>query len=258
MMKTIHISRRIVSLLSILSFMAMGSKVINAQSLLEKISASGRPIVLFGDSSTALRSKTKTYGELLKQTFQEKNIPVEIINAGFASNTTKMALKRMPKDVLAHDPSLVVMQFGIMDSTIDVHKNPPAELPRLELSAFLTNIETFVDAVQSQKGFVILLTPNRLSWTKTTRELYGKPPYLPDDPEGFNVILDTYVKALRELAARKKVPLVDVNSAYEKYQADTGQPYSKLLQDGMTPNDSGHQLVHDLLVEKMSEKFTVN
>lgn len=110
-----------------------------------------------------------------------------------------------------------------------------------------------IDAIRNQNGDVILMTPNRLAWAKTTRELYNKPPYLPDDPEGFNVVLNTYVQGLRELAARKKVMLVDVNAAYEKYPTESGQPYSRLLGDGMHPNDKGHQLVHDLLLAKINE-----
>lgn len=257
-MKKINISKKLVSSILTVAAVALVGNTVNAQTLLDKVSASGRPVVLFGDGSTALRPKIVTYSELLKQTFQEKNIPIEVVNAGFPSNTTAAALKRMPKDVLAKNPSLVIIQFGIMDSIVDVHKNPPAEQSRVPLPSFISNIETFIDAIRNQQGDVILMTPNRLAWHKDTRELYGKPPYNPEDPEGFNVVLDTYVQALRDLAARKNVTLIDINAAYQKYPAETGQPYSKLLLGGQTPNDRGHQLVYDLLMQKMSEKLPSN
>jgi hypothetical protein len=48
-----------------------------------------------------------------------------------------------------------------------------------------------IDWIQNKNGEVILMSPQRLSWSKKTRDLYGKPPYVLDDEEGFNVILDT-------------------------------------------------------------------
>jgi len=221
---------------------------------MDNITASKRPIVLFGDSTTALRAKTTTYGELLKQTFQEKNIPIEVINAGVPGNTTAMAIERFQNDVLNHNPSLVVIQFGINDSAVDVWKDPPEEKPRVELTVYLTNMESIIDRIRNQNGEVILICPQRMSWSKKTRELYAKPPYVFDDEEGFNVILDTYVAGLRELAVRKNVRFIDMNAAYSKYPSDSGKPYSELLhQDGMHPNDKGHKLVFDLLIEELSQ-----
>ena len=221
---------------------------------MDKITASNRPIVLFGASSTALRPGTKTYAELLQQTFQEKNIPIEVINAGVPGNTTALALQRFQKDVLDHNPSLVVIQIGINDSAVDVWKDPPLEKPRVELPVYLMNLESMIDRIQDQNGEVILMSPQRMSWSKKTRELYGKPPYVSDDEEGFNVILDTYVAGLRELAMRKNLPFIDINAAYSKYPSDSGKPYSELLhQDGMHHNDKGHKLVFDLLIEELSQ-----
>jgi len=224
---------------------------------MDKITASNRPIVLFGASSTALRPGTKTYAELLQQTFQEKNIPIEVINAGVPGNTTALALQRFQKDVLDHNPSLVVIQIGINDSAVDVWKDPPLEKPRVELPVYLMNLESMIDRIQDQNGEVILMSPQRMSWSKKTRELYGKPPYVSDDEEGFNVILDTYVAGLRELAMRKNLPFIDINAAYSKYPSDSGKPYSELLhQDGMHPNDQGHQLVFDHLIEALSRPIS--
>jgi len=224
---------------------------------MDKTTASRRPIVLFGASSTALRHGTKTYSEILEQTFQEKNIPIEVINAGVPGNTTALALQRFQQDVLDHNPSLVVIQFGINDCAVDVWKDPPKEKPRVELPVYLMNMESMIDRIQNQNGEVILMSPQRLSWSKKTRELYGKPPYVFDDEEGFNVILDTYVAGLRELAARKNVRFIDINAAYSRHRSDSGEPYSELLnKDGMHPNDNGHKLVFDHLIEELSRPIS--
>ena len=252
-----HIARQLVSSIIIIAYISGFSKISKAESLMDKITASKRPIVLFGASSTALRPGTKTYSEILEQTFQEKNIPIEVINAGVPGNTTALALQRFQQDVLDHNPSLVVIQFGINDCAVDVWKDPPKEKPRVELPVYLMNMESMIDRIRDQNGEVILMSPQRLSWSKKTRELYGKPPYVSDDEEGFNVILDTYVAGLRELAVRKNVRFIDINAAYSNHPSDSGKPFSELLnQDGMHPNDQGHKLVFDLLIEQLSRPIS--
>ena len=252
-----HIARQLVYSIIIIASISGFSKISKAESLMDKTTASRRPIVLFGASSTALRHGTKTYSEILEQTFQEKNIPIEVINAGVPGNTTALALQRFQQDVLDHNPSLVVIQFGINDCAVDVWKDPPKEKPRVELPVYLMNMESMIDRIQNQNGEVILMSPQRLSWSKKTRELYGKPPYVFDDEEGFNVILDTYVAGLRELAARKNVRFIDINAAYSRHRSDSGEPYSELLnKDGMHPNDNGHKLVFDHLIEELSRPIS--
>ena len=255
--KVMHIARQLAFSIFIIASISGFSKIVKAESLMDKTASSKRPIVLFGASSTALRPGTKTYCELLQQMFRDQNIPIEVINAGVPGNTTALALQRFQKDVLDHNPSLVVIQFGINDSAVDVWKDPPIEKPRVELPAYLTNMESMIDRIRDQNGEVILMSPQRLSWSKKTRELYGKPPYVSDDEEGFNVILDTYVAGLRELAVRKNVRFIDINAAYSKHPSDYGEPYSELLnQDGMHPNDKGHKLVFDLLIEELSRPIS--
>ena len=252
-----HIARHLASLTLIIASISGFSKMAKAESLMDKITASKRPIVLFGASSTALRAGTKTYSEHLQQMFHDQKIFIEVINAGVPGNTTALALQRFQKDVLNHNPSLVVIQFGINDSAVDVWKDPPIEKPRVELPVFLTDMESMIDRIQNQNGEVILMSPQRMSWSKKTRELYGKPPYVLDDEEGFNVILDTYVAGLRELAVRKNVRFIDINAAYSMHPSDFGEPYSELLnKDGMHPNDKGHKLVFDLLIEKLSRPIS--
>ncbi|MCX7291508.1 GDSL-type esterase/lipase family protein, partial [Janthinobacterium sp.] len=83
----------------------------------------------------------------------------------------------------------------------------------------------------------------RLCWTPKLLQLYGKPPYVPGDEGGLNVVLEEYVKTQREVAREKKVPLVDV---YAAFADGTGG----LLADGMHPNDKGHALMHRLLLDQ--------
>ena len=95
------------------------------------------------------------------------------------------------------------------------------------------------------------MTPNPIYWTPALKSYYGKPPYLPDDPDGFNVTLREYAQAVRQLAEKQKIPLVDVYAAFENYGKMKNKNVNDLLLDGMHPNDKGHRIVADLLINEI-------
>ena len=87
-------------------------------------------------------------------------------------------------------------------------------------------------------------------WTPKLRELYGKPPYRPQDADGFDApLLARYNETVRNLARELAVPLVDIHAAFAAKNPDV------LLLDGMHPNDAGHQLVAGLLVPVIREQL---
>ena len=206
-------------------------------------------IVLFGDSTTAPRANVKkVYADRVDEALQGIGSSLSVHNAGLGGNTTRDALKRFEPSVLRHQPRVIVIQFGINDSAVDVWKKPPATASRVPLKEYLDNLRTMIAAAQKQKAKVILMTPNPLRWTPKLIAVYGKAPYHPDAEDGFeSATLVPYVEALRALATELKVPLVDVHAAYPKSHADA------LLLDGMHPNDKGHELVAELLVPVIRE-----
>jgi lysophospholipase L1-like esterase len=158
-------------------------------------------------------------------------------------------VKRLQTEVLAYKPRIVVMQFGINDSAIDVWRKPPATEPRVNKEAFIANYRSMIAATQNAGAKVILMTTNPLRWHSKTRELYGKPPYKPDAEDGFeSPTLLTYNDALRALAKELNVPLVDVHAAYLGFAAKKKTFITDMLPDGMHPGDLGHELVAELLV----------
>lgn len=205
-------------------------------------------VVVFGDSTTAPREAVQVYADCLKRDLPKKGIQAEIINAGIGGNTTADAKGRFEKDVLDRHPDIVVIQFGINDSTVDVWKKPPATQSRVKKDQYAKTLEHFVDTLRKDCK-VILMTPNPIRWTPTLRGIYGKPPYRPDDSDGFNVTLGPYADCVRAVAKNKKVPLVDVYAAFQAYGHVKGQSVDDLLLDGMHPNDKGHRLVADLLIK---------
>ncbi len=223
-------------------------------------SSSAKPdapvIVMFGDSTTALRPKAveKVYSVRVQEAFDEAGEAVRVVNRGVGGDNTGGARKRFEKDVLAEKPAVVVMQFGINDSAVDVWKDPPATGPRVSREDYVANLQWMVEKARASGAKVILMTPNPMRWSEKIRQLYGKPPYDPEDPEGFEKpFFRDHVEALRRLAAERKVTLVDIRNAYAEHEKATGEKADELLLDGVHPNDDGHALVADRLVPVIRE-----
>jgi lysophospholipase L1-like esterase len=206
-------------------------------------------IIMFGDSTTAPRGSVKVYATRVEIALQSIGSSLSVHNSGVPSNTTVQARKRLQEEVLRHKPRIVVMQFGINDSAVDVWKKPPITEPRVSLSAFIDNYRAMITAAQQQGIKVIVMTTNPLRWTSKLRELYGKPPYNAEAEDGFESLnLTGYNAALRKLATELKVPLVDVHSNYPAFAAKHKTTIDAMLTDGMHPGELGHQLVAELLV----------
>ncbi len=206
-------------------------------------------IIMFGDSTTAPRGAVKVYATRVDTVLQSIGSSLSVHNAGISSNTTVQARKRLQEDVLRFKPRVVVMQFGINDSAVDVWKKPPMTEPRVSLNAFIDNYRAMIAETKKQGAKVIVMTTNPLRWTSKLRELYGRRPYNADAEGGFESLnLSRYNDALRKLAAELQVPLVDVHAAYPAFALKHNTTIDTMLSDGMHPDDLGHQLVAELLV----------
>lgn len=210
-------------------------------------------IVAFGDSTTAPREGLeRPYARVLAEELPRRGLHATVINAGVPGNDTTQALARLDADVLAHKPDLVIVQFGINDGMIDVWKDPPATASRVSKENFRRNLREVVRRIRAAGAVAILMTPNPLRWSPILRPLYSKPPYRPDDPGGLTFILAEYAQIVRDVAAAEKMPLVDVYAAFEAHGKRPGHSIDELLLDGAHPNDAGHRIVADLLLETIA------
>ena len=213
--------------------------------------ARGHTLIAFGDSVTAPRGGIVGYAGILASDLWCDGKPVEVINAGVPGNTSAMALKRFEADVLQKQPDTVVMMFGINDSMVDVWKEPPATQPRVPLEAYRENLASMVKALKARGVRVVLVTPTPLAWTDTTRKLYARPPYEPDDPEGLNVLLRGYAQAVRDLATQEDAGLVDAFALYKGREATPAAKLRALSPDGMHPGDEPHRLIATAIIEEL-------
>lgn len=208
-------------------------------------------ICMFGDSTTAFRpgSIDKVYSVRVAEALQGIGSTLTVHNAGVGGNSTREAKQRLERDVLRHRPRVVVMQFGINDSAIDVWRKPPATEPRVPLDEFTKNLRSMIETIRQQNAQVILMTANPLRWTAQLKQLYGHPPYLVDAEDGFeSPTLLPYNEAMRKLGAEMKVPVIDLHAAYPEFAKRNQTTIDGLLLDGMHPNDRGHALAAELLL----------
>lgn len=208
-------------------------------------------IVTFGDSTTAPRGPLVVYSKILASELPQPGFPVKVINSGIGGNTTSQAMARFEKDVLRHQPDLVVIQYGINDSSVDVWRTPPAKQSRVSKAKYEANLRSLIKQLRNKNIEVILMTPNSMRWNEKMKTLYGKPPYDPDDPDGFNVFLKSYAAIVRTIAKEEKVPLIDVYAAFENYAKAEGHSAHDLLLDGVHPNTAGQKMVADLLIPQI-------
>lgn len=113
-----------------------------------------RPIVAFGDSMTKGHTAPAhtVWPALLADELKRRLGPdaPEVINAGANGNTTAEGLARIDRDVLAHRPALVLVEFG-NDST----DQPARHVP---IPQFRTNLHTIHRLVTGVGAKLALMT----------------------------------------------------------------------------------------------------
>jgi len=120
----------------------------------------GTTIVCFGDSLTAGTGgeKGKDYPSLLRG-----QVDLPVINAGVPGDTTASALDRLKKDVLRHDPKIVIITLGGNDF-----------MNRVPKQETLKNLGAIVDQIQSQGAMVVFAAVQTGFWGDIYSEDYQK------------------------------------------------------------------------------------
>ena len=223
-------------------------------------------IVALGDSTTATAldwapSIKEVYADCLARSLTGQGISATVVNAGIGDTTTRDAVARLQRDVRSHHPNLVVVQFGINDSWIDVDRGSTA--PRLTRTEYRDNLRKIIGVLESDGARVVLMTPNPMRWADPYYiKAFAEHPGLLDTraARGIDRLLDLYAADVREVARQEQVPLVDVFEAFEAYGKAPGQSIDELLLagDGIHPNQTGQHLVCKLLTERIAGLYRVD
>ncbi len=223
-------------------------------------------IVTFGDSTTAAAQTwapeiKEVYSDCLPSVLAPQGIGAVVINAGIGNTTTRQAVARLDRDVRRHHPDLVVVQFGINDSWIDVDEGKTK--PRLTRAEFRRNLTLIARQLKQDGARVILMTPNPMRWRDPFYiKAFAERPGLLDvqADRGIDLLLDQYAEDVRNVAKSESLPLVDVFEAFERYGKLPGQAIDDILLagDGIHPNQAGQRLVCRLLAAQIVELLMPN
>ena len=115
-------------------------------------------VVFLGDSITFQGIYTKKIEHLVDEALGDGN--VTFVNAGLGSDRATNGLRRFEKDVLAHDPTVVVFCFGMNDAVV---RTPNAPVNDAALAAFLDSHRQMVRICQENgiRPFILSSSPAR-------------------------------------------------------------------------------------------------
>lgn len=205
--------RRAVNLLSLLllPFLLLSTACSKSDETLRAGFESGRyrTVVAFGDSIVEGYRQPEGWPEILGKELAGRYSGVSVINAGVSGNTAGDGLRRIRKDVLGHDPALVLIAFGLNDMKNGV-----------SVSQFKEELSAIVLEVSGAGAQPVLLT--------TTRLQQGASMLARLNPGPFN-------EAIRTMAQDKGIPLIDVNDGFK------GLNTSQFLMDAAHPNGEGYR-----------------
>jgi lysophospholipase L1-like esterase len=188
-------------------------------------------IVCLGDSVTGIYYHTggrRAYPEMiavgLKRVDPKSNVAV--INAGISGNTTVDALGRLEKDVLAHQPDLVTVMFGLND------------VRRVSLDEFRANLKAIIERCRNVGAEVLLCSPNGIV----------------DSLGDSRKRLQTYNDAMRQVGTDMGAAFCDVFAAYETVRAKDPLSFRLLCSDDIHPNMGGHKLTAETICQAIAGK----
>jgi lysophospholipase L1-like esterase len=189
-------------------------------------------IVAWGDSVTAGGDASKpalNYVNLFASTLQAQHpkSKITMFNAGIGGSNTNQRLPNLQKEVIAHKPDLVVIEY------VNDMGMPPENLRKNWFSA--------IDQIRAAGAEVIIQTPHFTMLTmmgnKTVRD--------PDHRRNCD--------GLRQIALDKNAGLSDAAKRWEHLWQE-GIPYITLLYNGINhPDDRGHKLFVEELMRFFSE-----
>ena len=168
-----------------------------------------RTLAAFGDSIVEGYRQPEGWPEILERDLAGRFPGVRVINAGISGDTAGDGLKRVRKDVLGHDPDVVLIAFGLNDMKNGV-----------SLAQFESDLSGIIMEVATSGAQPVLLT--------TTRLQQGASILARLNPAPFN-------GSIRSLARDRGIPLIDVNEQFK------GLNTTKYLMDAAHPNVEGYK-----------------
>ncbi|MEP4078325.1 SGNH/GDSL hydrolase family protein [Haloferula sp.] len=182
-------------------------------------------VVCFGDSITK-RGYPAILGEALD---------VEVVNAGVAGHSSAQGLRRMKKDVIDHEPDVVVIFFGTNDARVDSDR---AHVP---VEQYESNLVEMVKAIEEAGAQAVICTLPPINedeyFKRHETDLYDK-------EGGATKLWGRYRAAALKVAKDRRLPVVDL-------YGELGKQPKWMSPDGVHPSKEGCRIIARLVGEKV-------
>ena len=148
------------------------------------------------------------------------NVPVNIINAGISGDNAPHGFERMEREVLSHNPDLVVVCFGLND----------CGQGKEGIEKYTKALSDIFDRVKESGSELIFMTPNMMC---TNVSCHVTDDLIKGIAENISKlqndgILDAYIDAAKKLCAEKGVTVCDCYAKWKR-MAEVGIDVTELL-----------------------------
>ena len=195
-------------------------------------------IVAFGDSITEGRTGVEPEDNwLLKldHLLEHKHV---LINAGHGGNSAREAMMRYEKDVLSHDPDLVLLEFGGNNHD----PRPERSHRKVDDVEFVSLLEKFKSGLPGKCQVVVITFPPIIDELHIFYKLV---------PGGkLDEQLQSQRQIVREFAERNNYPLLDL------YKLIYPNRYELVLPDGVHLSPAGHTFFAEQMA-KLLRKYNL-
>jgi lysophospholipase L1-like esterase len=204
-------------------------------------------IVAFGDSMTQAMQVApgKRWPAMLERRLGKALAPrkVTVINAGVGGNTSREGLRRIEKDVLAHRPGWILVEFGGNDATIEPARHVP-------IKEFNKNLQKICEKASAIKARVALINfpPVVDAWhgwitKEETRKQFNS-------AGGLDAAIHPYRRAVESCAREHQCLFIDwyhhIRTAMER---DGYGVY--ILKDGVHFTKKGNRLAFEIVFQSL-------
>lgn len=201
----------------------------------------GERIVFLGDSITQGGVGPKGYVTLIKNALAEKHpkLGIEVIGAGISGNKVPNLQARVDKDVVAKQPTIVVIYIGINDVWHGEKDPAKGTMPE----KFTAGLEEVIGKCTAAGARVVLCTPTVIGEKR-------------DGANSLDAKLDQYADLSRATAKKLNLQLCDLRQAFVDY-LEKNNPDDKdrgvLTSDRVHLNEAGNRLVADTILPFLGE-----
>lgn len=197
----------------------------------------GDRVVFLGDSITQQGAGPKGYvtlfGQMVKERMAAKNI--NVIGAGISGHKVPDLQKRLDKDVLDKDPTVVVIYIGINDVWHSTNGRGTST------EDYEAGLKELIDRIHAKNARVLLCTPSVIG-----EKAAGENP--------LDGMLAQFAGISRKVAYETGVQLLDLHEAFRHYlEAHNKKGVSKgiLTTDGVHLNETGNKFVAEEMLSAL-------